>query len=96
MNVLELKNLTKRFADFIAVDNISLSISEGEVFGLLGANGAGKSTTINMIAGLLRINDGEIKLLGKVIAAELAPEFKALTADIRALVAQLKDGKTEV
>lgn len=68
MNVLELKNLTKRFADFIAVDNISLSITEGEVFGLLGANGAGKSTTINMIAGLLRINDGEIKLLGKNIA----------------------------
>jgi ABC-2 type transport system ATP-binding protein len=68
MNVLELKNLTKKFADFIAVDNISLSIAEGEIFGFLGANGAGKSTTINMIAGLLRINDGEIKILGKNIA----------------------------
>ncbi|MDQ0198945.1 ABC transporter ATP-binding protein [Neobacillus ginsengisoli] len=68
MNVLELKNLTKKFADFIAVDNISLSIAEGEIFGFLGANGAGKSTTINMIAGLLRINDGEITILGKNIA----------------------------
>lgn len=65
MNVLELKNLTKKFADFIAVDNISLSIAEGEIFGFLGANGAGKSTTINMIAGLLRSNDGEINILGK-------------------------------
>lgn len=67
MNVLELKNLTKKFADFIAVDNISLSITEGEIFGFLGANGAGKSTTINMIAGLLRINEGEITILGKNI-----------------------------
>ncbi|WML45952.1 ABC transporter ATP-binding protein [Neobacillus sp. PS3-40] len=65
MKVLELKNLTKKFADFIAVDNISLSITEGEIFGFLGANGAGKSTTINMIAGLLRSNDGEINILGK-------------------------------
>ena len=65
MNVLELKNLTKKFADFVAVDNITLSIAEGEIFGFLGANGAGKSTTINMISGLLRVNEGEILLLGK-------------------------------
>jgi ABC-2 type transport system ATP-binding protein len=68
VNVLELKNLTKKFADFIAVDNISLNIAEGEIFGFLGSNGAGKSTTINMIAGLLRISDGEINILGKNIA----------------------------
>jgi ABC-2 type transport system ATP-binding protein len=65
MNILEIKNLTKKFADFIAVDNISLSIKEGEIFGFLGPNGAGKSTTINMIAGLLRSNEGEINILGK-------------------------------
>jgi len=53
MNTLEIKNLTKKFGDFIAVDNMSLSIKEGEIFGFLGSNGAGKSTTINMIAGLL-------------------------------------------
>jgi ABC-2 type transport system ATP-binding protein len=67
MNVLEIKNLTKKFTDFIAVDNISLSITEGEIFGFLGPNGAGKSTTINMVAGLLRGNDGEINILGKNI-----------------------------
>jgi ABC-2 type transport system ATP-binding protein len=65
MNVLEIKNLTKKFADFIAVDNISLSITEGEIFGFLGPNGAGKSTTINIVAGLLRSNEGEISILGK-------------------------------
>lgn len=65
MNVLEVNNLTKKFHDFLAVDNISLSIRDGEIFGFLGPNGAGKSTTINMIAGLLRCNEGEIKILGK-------------------------------
>lgn len=46
-NVLEIRNLTKKFGDFTAVDNISLNVCEGEIFGFLGANGAGKSTTIN-------------------------------------------------
>jgi ABC-2 type transport system ATP-binding protein len=67
MNVLEINNLTKKFGDFIAVDNMSLSIAEGEIFGYLGANGAGKSTTINMIASLIRSNDGTINILGKNI-----------------------------
>lgn len=65
MNVLEIKNLTKKFGDFIAVDNMSLSVVEGEIFGFLGANGAGKSTTINMVAGLLRVDEGTIEILGK-------------------------------
>src|SRR5215813_10733923 len=65
MKVLEIKNLTKKFGDFIAVDNMSLSIEEGEIFGFLGANGAGKSTTINIISGLLRSNQGTVEILGK-------------------------------
>ncbi|TWD98672.1 ABC-2 type transport system ATP-binding protein [Neobacillus bataviensis] len=69
MNVLEIKNLTKKFGDFIAVDNMSLAIQQGEIFGFLGSNGAGKSTTINMISGLLRNNSGEIHILGKNIAS---------------------------
>lgn len=67
MNVLEIKQLTKKFGEFTAVDNISLFIKEGEIFGFLGANGAGKSTTINMIASLLSITKGEIEVLGKNI-----------------------------
>ncbi|USG66601.1 ABC transporter ATP-binding protein [Brevibacillus ruminantium] len=67
-HVLEIRNLTKKFGDFVAVDNMSLNVREGEIFGFLGANGAGKSTTINMIASLLRSTKGEIILLGKNIA----------------------------
>lgn len=67
-NVLEIGNLTKKFGDFVAVDHMSLNVREGEIFGFLGANGAGKSTTINMIASLLRSTKGTIHLLGKDIA----------------------------
>ncbi|BAH41730.1 ABC transporter ATP-binding protein [Brevibacillus brevis NBRC 100599] len=66
-HVLEIRQLTKKFGDFVAVDNMSLNVREGEIFGFLGANGAGKSTTINMIASLLRVTKGEITLLGKNI-----------------------------
>ncbi|MGG3799347.1 ATP-binding cassette domain-containing protein [Metabacillus fastidiosus] len=67
MNVLQLTNLTKKFGSFIAVDNLSLTIKEGEIFGFLGSNGAGKSTTINMIASLLKMTEGDITVLGKDI-----------------------------
>ncbi|MGG6309866.1 ABC transporter ATP-binding protein [Paenibacillus macerans] len=68
MNVLEIHGLTKKFGDFIAVDNMSLSVKEGEIFGFLGSNGAGKSTTINLAASLLRPTSGEIRILDKNIA----------------------------
>lgn len=68
MNVVKIEGLYKRFGDFIAVDNIKLSIKEGEIYGLLGPNGAGKSTTINMICGLLQITKGKIEVLEKDIA----------------------------
>ncbi|MEW8986773.1 MAG: ABC transporter ATP-binding protein [Bacillus sp. (in: firmicutes)] len=57
---LQLKNVTKRFGDFTAVDDLSLTIPAGEMFGFLGANGAGKTTTFRMILGLLDPNDGVI------------------------------------
>lgn len=68
MNVLEIRDLTKKFGDFIAVDHMSLSVKEGEIFGFLGSNGAGKSTTIHLVASLLRPTDGEIRILDKDIA----------------------------
>lgn len=55
---IEVKNLTKRFGKFIAVDNISFNVERGEIFGFLGANGAGKSTTIRMLCGLLNSTSG--------------------------------------
>ncbi|QOR35085.1 ABC transporter ATP-binding protein [Clostridium sp. 'deep sea'] len=67
MNIVEIKALTKKFKDIIAVDNISLNIEQGEIYGLLGPNGAGKSTTIKIISGLLKKNKGEVLVLGKNI-----------------------------
>lgn len=58
--ILEVTGLTKTFGTFTAVDNIDISLSEGEIFGFLGPNGAGKTTTIKMLAGLLQPDDGQI------------------------------------
>lgn len=63
--VLEVKNLTKRFGEFAAVDNISLSLKQGEILGLLGPNGAGKTTTIQMLLGILTSTSGEIKFFNQ-------------------------------
>ena len=65
MDIVKIKGLTKKFGDFIAVDDIDLSIVEGEIYGLLGPNGAGKSTIINMICGLITTTKGSIGILGK-------------------------------
>jgi ABC-2 type transport system ATP-binding protein len=59
MNTIQVNNLTKKFNSFTAVDNISFNIKEGEIFGFLGANGAGKSTTIKMLCGLLEPTEGD-------------------------------------
>jgi len=56
--------LTKKFGDFIAVDNINLNVNQGEIFGFLGPNGAGKTTTIKMLTGTLRPTSGSIEILG--------------------------------
>ncbi|MDE1869232.1 MAG: ATP-binding cassette domain-containing protein [Candidatus Micrarchaeota archaeon] len=61
-NMIEIKNLVKRFGDFKAVDDISLSVKEGEIFGILGPNGAGKTTTINVVLGLLKPTSGSVKI----------------------------------
>ncbi len=61
---VQVQNLTKRFGDFVAVDNISFHVESGEVFGWLGPNGAGKTTTIRMLLGLLRPTSGEASVLG--------------------------------
>jgi ABC-2 type transport system ATP-binding protein len=65
LDIVKIKGLTKKFGDFTAVDNIELTIKEGEIYGLLGPNGAGKSTTINMICGLITTTKGSIEILGK-------------------------------
>ncbi|MCX7610000.1 MAG: ABC transporter ATP-binding protein [Ignavibacterium sp.] len=59
MNSIEVHNLTKKFGNFTSVDNITFSVKKGEVFGFLGANGAGKSTTIRMLCGILPPTSGD-------------------------------------
>lgn len=63
-NLIEAKNLTKRFGSFIATNNVNFQIRRGEIFGFLGPNGAGKSTTFKMLCGLMHPNEGEAKVLG--------------------------------
>lgn len=67
---IEAKGLTKRFGDFTAVDRVSFSIEEGEIFGFLGSNGCGKTTTMKMLTGLLSVTEGEAYLFGKPIDAK--------------------------
>ncbi len=63
--LLEIKNLSKKYAETLAVDNISFSVHQGSCFGLLGPNGAGKTTTIEMMEGILKPTSGEILYQGK-------------------------------
>jgi ABC-2 type transport system ATP-binding protein len=58
MNAIEVKNLTRRFGEFVAVNDVSFQVRPGEIFGFLGSNGAGKSTTIRMLCGLLQPTSG--------------------------------------
>lgn len=67
MSILEVKNLKKKFGDFVAVDNISFNLKEGEILGFLGPNGAGKSTTIHCLLGLIEPDFGTVNIFGKDI-----------------------------
>jgi ABC-2 type transport system ATP-binding protein len=64
------RDLTRRFGDFVAVDHISFFVDAGEVFGFLGANGAGKTTAIRMLIGVLAPSDGEARVAGFDIATD--------------------------
>jgi ABC-2 type transport system ATP-binding protein len=63
-NVIEARDLTKRYGKAVAVDGVSFTVGRGEIFGLLGPNGAGKTTTILMMLGLTDVTDGNVRILG--------------------------------
>lgn len=69
-NSIEVKGLTKKFGKFTSVDNISFDVKQGEVFGFLGANGAGKSTTIKMLCAILEPSNGDALVAGYSIKKE--------------------------
>ncbi len=70
MNAIEVNNLTKKFGNFTAVDNVNFTVKQGEIFGFLGANGAGKSTTIRMLIGVLEPTSGDALVDGYSIMKE--------------------------
>ena len=87
--MLEVKNVTKYYGDFKAVDNLSFTVKPGEIFGLLGINGAGKTTTFRMIMGLLEPTNGEVLLDGKKIDYSVTDQIGFLTEE-RSLLTKLK------
>ena len=68
--IMKVSQLTKRFKELTAVDDISFSVQKGELFGFLGENGAGKTTTINMLCTLLAPTGGEVSLVGYQLGKE--------------------------
>ncbi len=85
--LLTLNHVSKRFGGLTAVDDVSMSIRQGEIYGLIGPNGAGKTTCFNLITGLYRADEGEFSLLGqrykpqaidKVVQAGIARTFQNL------------------
>lgn len=77
--MIELKNLTKKFGDFTAVDGLNLTIETGEFFGLLGPNGAGKTTTISMLSTVLLPSSGEILIDGRKLDRKASAEKRKLS-----------------
>lgn len=77
-NVIHVENLTKMFGDFTAVDNISFQVGKGEVFGFLGANGAGKTTAMKMLIGISKPTSGEAQVAGFDIKSQAEDVKKSI------------------
>jgi len=84
--MIQLQNVSKSFKGYIAIQNLNLQVEAGEIVGLLGANGAGKSTTINMLLGFLAPDTGTVKIDSKETSKE--------TADVRQLVGYIPENVT--
>ncbi|MCD8053954.1 MAG: ABC transporter ATP-binding protein [Lachnospiraceae bacterium] len=68
--MIEVKNLTKKYGEHLAVDNLSFTVKDGQIYGFLGPNGAGKSTTMNIMTGYLGLTDGQVLINGHDILEE--------------------------
>src|SRR5688500_10990582 len=86
---LRIENVTKRFGDFTAVEDLSFDVRPGRVFGFIGPNGAGKTTTIRMIVGITAPDEGRIELLGKQMSSTLQNRIGYLPEE-RGLYKKLK------
>ena len=79
--MLKVENVTKKYGELVAVDNLSFSVEEGCIFGLLGLNGAGKTTTFRMILGLIDDYTGNITIDGKKIDYKISDKIGFLTEE---------------
>lgn len=85
MGILTVRNLTKRFGNFTALDGINLELNQGEVYGFIGPNGAGKSTTIRILLGILKATAGEANIFGKDVwhdAVEIHQRIAYVPGDV--------------
>jgi ABC-2 type transport system ATP-binding protein len=73
--VLELQGLTRRYGDLVALDNVSFTVAEGQMFGFVGPNGAGKTTTMRIVLGVLEPDRGEVRWRGRPVDAETRRRF---------------------
>ena len=76
--MIEAFGLSKNFSDFTAVDNLSFTATAGEIYGLLGPNGSGKTTTMRMLLGLLRPTSGTAKIMGHDLQTEIVAAKKLI------------------
>ncbi len=81
-SVIEVKHLSKQFKDTLAVDDLSFSVNQGDVYGFLGQNGAGKSTSIRMLLTLIKPTSGEIKIFGKDLSSNRSEILRQVGAVI--------------
>jgi ABC-2 type transport system ATP-binding protein len=79
---LVLDSVTKRFDEFTAVNNLSLTVRPGRIYGLLGPNGAGKTTTIRMIVNITIPDEGRVELFGRTMNAELQDRIGYLPKNV--------------
>jgi ABC-2 type transport system ATP-binding protein len=91
MNVVELKKVTKRFDQFIAVRDLSFEVRQGTIFGLLGPNGAGKTTSIRMIVNIFAPDEGDVLVMGKHLSQEMQQRIGYLPEE-RGLYKKMKIG----
>ncbi len=92
MNIVELKNVTKRFDEFVAVNDLSFAVRQGTIFGFLGPNGAGKTTSIRMIVNITAPDEGEIKVLGEHVSPDIQQRLGYLPEE-RGLYKKMKVGE---
>jgi ABC-2 type transport system ATP-binding protein len=79
--VLELKGLTRRYGDLVALDNLSFTVAEGQMFGFVGPNGAGKTTAMRIILGVLEADAGEVRWRGRAMNHEMRQRIGYLPED---------------